>query len=609
MATVRSHAVLQFLRSLAVTEETARLPDGELLRCFLLARDEAAFKTLLRRHGPMVLRVCRELLHHEEDIEDAFQATFIVLSSRAASVRKHESLVSWLYGVAHHVATNARRSAARRRAREALTGAKPVDDPLSALTAREAQEILHHELARLPEKYRAPLVLCCLEGRTRDEAARQLGWPLGRLKNRLEEARKRLRLRLAARGVTVPGALAASLLCEELARGAIPLAMIDSTARAATAVAAGSKASAVVSARVAALTEGVPSTVFLTKLTAAPVALLGLAILAAGACILAQGVPTGPAKERAASQATADKAPGGPSVAGPATERIVLLRNGRLAAVQPDGKNAAWLSDEKQGQAVDRPRLSPDGQRLAYGIRNHDGEGVSNRKPAKVYVRGVTDTPPGVDLGVEGHSWFWSADGSSVVVTSRESADLKSWTTTNWIVELKTRKKTELKLPAGHEVTDWSRDGRWFLTTTLPAGGKAGAEPRVTVCLVSRDGSDVRRLSEEGQWAHSGRFSPDGRAVLYTARASRERETGNVFVVDVRAGKPRQATLELNAEVMGACWSPDGKRIAYAWRRHNADPPESFLSVIGVDGKNPATLITEKPESPLHVALAQPDWR
>jgi RNA polymerase sigma factor (sigma-70 family) len=266
MPAVRGESVLRFIRKLAVREQTARLPDCELLERFLSTRDEDAFRALVRRHGRMVLRVCIQILENEHDAEDAFQATFLVLSRKASSVKKQDSVGSWLFGVASHAAAKLKRNLVRRRSHESQAGQPKVTDPRTALTLREAQTILNEELVRLPEKYRAPLVLCSLEGLTRDEAAQQLGVPFGKLKDRLQQARKRLRVRLASRGLTLSGAFVASVFSEQTASAAIPAGLLNSTVQAATSVAAGCAATSVVSAKVVALTEGVIKTMLLTKL-------------------------------------------------------------------------------------------------------------------------------------------------------------------------------------------------------------------------------------------------------------------------------------------------------------------------------------------------------
>src|SRR5262249_51457191 len=217
MPSVRDEPVLRFIRKITVREQFARLADRDLLERFVNAQEEDAFAALVCRHGPMVLRVCLQILANEHDAEDAFQATFLVLSRKASSVKKQKSIGNWLFGVAYHTSTNLKRNLMRRRSYERRVSQLSVADPLSGLTLREAQAIVNQELARLPEKHPAPLVLCSREGLTRDEAARQLGLPLSTLKSRLEEARKRLRMRLTARGLTLTGAFVASVFGEQVA--------------------------------------------------------------------------------------------------------------------------------------------------------------------------------------------------------------------------------------------------------------------------------------------------------------------------------------------------------------------------------------------------------
>src|SRR5262249_33682846 len=152
--------------------------------------DGAAFAALVSRHGPMVLGVCRRALNNAHDAEDAFQATFLLLARKGESVRSPELVASWLYGAAHRISLKSRRTAARRRAREEAAVPREQPAPEAGLTLREAQEALDAELARLPEQYRAPLVLCGLEGLARDEAAERLGWTTALVKSRLEQARE-----------------------------------------------------------------------------------------------------------------------------------------------------------------------------------------------------------------------------------------------------------------------------------------------------------------------------------------------------------------------------------------------------------------------------------
>jgi RNA polymerase sigma factor (sigma-70 family) len=175
MADRPMHLVLRHIRKLCATQQAGTLADQELVQRYANERDEVAFAALVRRHGRMVQNVCRTILHHHEDAEDAFQATFLVLARRADSIRKQASVSSWLHGVAYRVALKARTELAKRRASEKRAATGLVPCPMEELTWRELRLGLHEELNRLPEHYRAPLLLCYLEGLTQEEAAHALG--------------------------------------------------------------------------------------------------------------------------------------------------------------------------------------------------------------------------------------------------------------------------------------------------------------------------------------------------------------------------------------------------------------------------------------------------
>src|SRR5262249_55047498 len=177
MATSHRHAVFQHLRSLALLRDGAGLTDGHLLEAFLSRRDEAALAALVLRHAPMVWGVCRRVLRNDHDAEDAFQATFLVLIRRAASIACRELLANWLYGVAYQTARKARATAARRRTRERQVLEMPEPQVAPQQVRHDLQSLLDQELSRLPDKYRVPLVLCDLEGKPRRETAQQLGCP------------------------------------------------------------------------------------------------------------------------------------------------------------------------------------------------------------------------------------------------------------------------------------------------------------------------------------------------------------------------------------------------------------------------------------------------
>jgi RNA polymerase sigma factor (sigma-70 family) len=256
----------------------------------------------------MVLGLCRRILHNEHDAEDAFQATFLVLSQKAASLYPHDSLCGWLHCVAYRVAQEAMIAASRRHKHEGRTADKQVTDPLAQLTIREAQEVLDEELARLPDKFRLPLVLCGLEGMTRDEAAHQLGWQVNTLKSRLEQARERLRVRLTSRGLALSAALLASVFYQATASAAVPSLLLNSTVKAATVIAAGGVVASVVSTQVAALTEGVVNAMFVSKVKIVATMLLLAGAMSAGIWFLGNGGPASQGQEpKPSSQPAATK--------------------------------------------------------------------------------------------------------------------------------------------------------------------------------------------------------------------------------------------------------------------------------------------------------------
>ena len=282
MAERRLHGVLQRLRGLARAGCDASM-DAELLGRFVAHRDAAAFETLVRRYGPMVWGVCRRVLRDANDAEDAFQATFLVLVRKAASVARPALLGNWLYGVAYRTALEARCAAARRRAKEREAGAMPRYDASQAEMWREALPLLDQELTRLPDQFRTPIVLCDLQGKSRREAARQLRLPEGTLSSRLARGRVLLAKRMSRYGLAVSGGALAAALAVDTASAGMPPLLAGATVRAALACAAGTA----VSVKVAALTQGVLRTMLLTKLKIATALLLAVGLIAAGAAATA----------------------------------------------------------------------------------------------------------------------------------------------------------------------------------------------------------------------------------------------------------------------------------------------------------------------------------
>lgn len=252
--------VLRSLTRSMVAATRVGQSDRELVERFLVERDEAIFEVLVRRHGPMVYRVCWRALRQAQDAEDAFQATFLVLARKLSTIRKLDSLASWLHGVAYRVALKAKSQAATRRRHEQQT-AVSVTSPPDDMTWGELRTLLDAELALLPDKWRLPLILIYLEGRTQDEAAEHLSWSKTTFRRRLDEARAALGRRLARTGVVAPAAFAAFLLSDCVASAILPAPLISSTV---DAVSSGASAQCMVpgtlTARVVALADGVGKT-------------------------------------------------------------------------------------------------------------------------------------------------------------------------------------------------------------------------------------------------------------------------------------------------------------------------------------------------------------
>lgn len=280
--------------------EIARVGDAELLLRFAAWRESDAFAELVRRHGPMVLAVCRRILGNLHDAEDAFQATFLVLAARPHAVGHPASLASWLHGVARRIALRAQAEAARQRRHDRL-GARPEGIETSPdATWHEERALLDAEVARLPNRIREVFVLCCLEGLTHEEAGRLLGIPGGTVASRLSRARERLRDRLTRRGIAI-GAVAASLTALE-AQAAEPSLALAGLIQAMTAHAtSSSSAPGSLSPRVAVLTQGVLKAMWMTKLKMAVAVVLAFGALGIGAGMVftrpaQQGTDTGPSQ-------------------------------------------------------------------------------------------------------------------------------------------------------------------------------------------------------------------------------------------------------------------------------------------------------------------------
>jgi RNA polymerase sigma factor (sigma-70 family) len=294
---------VQHLRRAVLRRQDDELTDGQLLECFLACREPAALEVLVRRHAHMVWGVCRRVLRDSHDAEDAFQATFLVLLRRASSVVPRERVGNWLHGVAHRTALKALATAAKRRARDRDAATLPRPTPAEEDHSLEVLPLLDEELTRLPDCYRACVVLCDLEGKSRKEASAQLGLPEGTVASRLARGRAMLARQLTRRGVLPPGQ---ALLAALEAGTAVPPAVMSNLLQSAAQVAAGQAPAGMFSAEVLLLTERVLRAMMLAKLRTVAMVVFVLALSGLVCAALAVGRPE--AAEKPAPQAKGEEA-------------------------------------------------------------------------------------------------------------------------------------------------------------------------------------------------------------------------------------------------------------------------------------------------------------
>jgi RNA polymerase sigma factor (sigma-70 family) len=405
MASDHSNPLLRYIRRLAGRPSDGGASDGQLLDCFLSQRDEVAFETLLRRHGPMVLATCRRILRDDHEAEDAFQATFLVLCRKAGSIGHGEFLGSWLYQVACRIALKVRADAARRPVLVTSLLELPAPAVPAELDWRDLRPVLDEELSRLPEKYRAPLVLHYLEGKTVTQVAQGLGWPQGTALCRLARARERLRVRLTRRGVTLTAGAIAAALTQQATAGPLPAALAKSTLKVITIFVLGQAAlPGAMATRVAVLAQGVLKAMLWTKLKVAAGILLVSGILVAGAGVITHHVfveQSAAAKPVADEQQPAQEKPANLSPAAPTWPEGATVKgrvvNHRGAAVA----NAAVLLLGEEHIMVDAERriwfvfpLAKDGLKPPSTRTDKDGGfSIERKKGAADRLAVIADDP------------------------------------------------------------------------------------------------------------------------------------------------------------------------------------------------------------------------
>jgi RNA polymerase sigma factor (sigma-70 family) len=349
--------VVRHLRRMASLGSVRELTDADLLVRFQKQQDEAAFAALMERHGRLVWSACWHVLHHEQDVEDAFQATFLVLARQARSIRHGETLASWLYRIAYRTALKARMDKTKRLARERKATSRPAAPSTSELAWRELQKVLMEELERLPDKYRMPFILCCLEGKSKSEAARDLGWKEGTVSGRLAVARKQMQDRLARRGMMWSAVLCAWAVTPEISEAALSRGLVTAAVDAALPFAADGTGAATLPSQVTDLARGVLRTMAITKLKSAGLLLLAFSLFLGAAGFIGRQAladkPSPATQDTGAKQASAPAAD---------NEKKAMMRPAPPAAGAKSNRIAADARDQKviKGRILDK-----DGQPLA----------------------------------------------------------------------------------------------------------------------------------------------------------------------------------------------------------------------------------------------------
>jgi RNA polymerase sigma factor (sigma-70 family) len=477
------------------------LSDAELLQHFLTCREETAFAVLVQRHGPMVLSVCHRVLGDAESAQDAFQATFLVLVQRAASIRKQQSVASWLYGVAQRVASKARARSTARLKRERRGEKMLRKEPLDELTWQELRTVLDEEIARLPEKNRTPLVLCYFQGKTQEQAAVELGWPTRSLTSRVARGRELLRRQLLRRGISLPAAALATALCDKATGAPVGALLTINTVKAAMEAGAGKAAAggAYISAGAAALAEHALNGGFALR------AKLILATLVFGLAV------------------------GGVGLAGYSFEPALLKTHAKQHADQ----------EPEVAQKKQRP-VDLYGDPLPQGAIARMGT-IQFRHSQGDWLDLISD--PMIDVA-------FSPDGQVIATSCWGRQRLWNASTGNFLFEIKTSDYLR-----GGQV--FSPDGRFLAVPVVQRWQEEGAESHV--CLWdAKTGKLCHRFPRENGLGYHIRqvlFSPDNKLLAMAD------EQGTIHLWNKDTAKEVAALSSKSANIACLAFSPDGKTL------------------------------------------------
>jgi RNA polymerase sigma factor (sigma-70 family) len=533
MAAGQHISIVRHLHGLLGSVRPTELTDRQLLARFTASGDEDAFGSLVWRHGPLVLGVCRRVLHHEQDAEDAFQATFLVLARKAACVRWHESIGHWLHETAHRLALKLRTANVRRRTQEQQM--REVGAPGQTMGAawKELCAVLDDELRHLPTLYRLPLLLCYLEGQTQDQAARQLGWSQRTLRRRLEGGRERLRARLVRRGVVLSAALLTLSLTQPKA-SAVPASLVQTVLLATKRDIAG----AVISERVWALAQAAMRGEMLARAKITLTLLLfGLCLGTVGAGLFVERTQPEKIPEQVAT-------PPKPDVG----DKVHLDWQGDSL---PAGAVARLGSARlRQGGAINAVAYSPDGKLLASGGGYHELR-IWDARTGKELQRmiGLSSWPFSIAFSPDGKTLasgandntarLWDVATGKLLWTTREkgaissvvfSSDGKTLAAGCWDGRVRL-----LGAATGQCVRTFERHASRVMTVALSPDDKllaSGSWEDKRICLW--DATTGKLLRELGNCAHEAcesRFSPDGKT-LATGGID-----GPIHLWDVASGK------------------------------------------------------------------------